>query len=45
MLELQERKRALCRTALSAELDGESGDLSREEARKLRLRDLALCFE
>ena len=41
----QERKRALCRTALGAELDGESGDLSREEARKLRMRDLALCFE
>mmetsp|Transcript_31110 Transcript_31110/g.91412 ORF Transcript_31110/g.91412 Transcript_31110/m.91412 type:complete len:152 (-) Transcript_31110:35-490(-) len=45
MLELQERKRALCATALGAELDGESGDLSREEARKLRMRDLALCFE
>ena len=45
MLELQERKRALCAAALGARLEGESRDLSREEARKLRLRDLALCFE
>jgi DNA repair protein RAD5 len=58
MLELQERKRALCQAALGGDNDGEAaaGEFhmpasaaarraSKEEARRLRLRDLALCFE
>lgn len=45
MLQLQERKRALCSSALGAEVDGDSNGRSREEARKLRIQDLAFCFE
>jgi SNF2 family DNA or RNA helicase len=46
MLELQERKRSLCQAALGAASGGaELPDVSKEEARRMRLRDLALCFE
>ena len=53
MLELQKRKRALCQAALGGDdLDGLGGATTAaarraitEEARQLRLKDLALCFE
>ena len=43
ILELQERKRRLCARALDA-ADADAGG-EKEAARKLRLADLALCFE
>ena len=45
LLELQERKRAICQAALGAEGAGGVADVSREEARRMRMADLALCFE
>ena len=39
ILELQERKRRVCRATLEG---GE--ELSKEEARRMRLADLKLCF-
>ena len=47
MLELQERKRAICQAALDASEDEPGASVNRaskEEARKLRLRDLALML-
>ena len=50
MLELQENKRAICQAALGgdaadAELDSRARKARKDELRRLRLRDLALCFE
>ena len=47
ILQLQERKRSLCCTALALG-SGEEGDgsaLGKQAERQLRLKDLALCFE
>ena len=47
MLALQERKRAMCNATLDHEGDDApaSRRAAKEEARRMRLRDLALCFE
>ena len=44
MLALQENKRAICQAALGADGDEPTSRASKEEARKLRLRDLALML-
>ena len=43
MLELQENKRAICQAALGA-ADESASRATKDEARKLRLRDLALML-
>ena len=45
ILELQKRKQILCATALGSGAEGAGEKCSRDEARRLRLADLRLCFE